>query len=173
MITIIASTNRPDSMTEVVATHYLNLIKAKNSDAQIFSLKQLPRDFAFSELYGGRSEEMTALIEKYIEPAAKMVFIIPEYHGSYPGILKTFFDGISAKFFREKKAGIIGISDGHAGNLRGQEHLMGVLQHMKMFVHYAQPKLSMIDKLVNEQNEITDERALKLLNDHADFMTNF
>jgi len=173
MITIVAATNRPDSMTELVANICLGIYNQKKVEAQILSLKQLPRDFAFSELYGQRSDDMGRLLETYVEKAEKFVFIIPEYNGSFPGVLKTFLDGSSPQFFRGKKAGMIGISDGHSGNQRGLEHLAGILFYMKMFVHYAQPKISAIDKLINAKGELDDARANKLLNDHADFMITF
>lgn len=173
MITVFSSTNRPDSMSEVVAGRYLEILKSKNADARMFSLKDLPADFITTDMYGKRSEAFETIINEIIIPTDKFVFVIPEYNGSYPGILKTFFDAAHPKFFRDKKAGIIGVSDGHAGNLRGQEHLTGVLNYMRMLVHYSQPKLSDIDHAINDQRQITDERTLRLLNDHADFMIKF
>ncbi len=173
MITVIASTNRPDSMTEIVAGKYFELVKSKVDDAKYFSLKQITAEFLHPQMYEKKHEAMIALVEEFIAPADKLVFIIPEYNGSYPGILKCFLDMVHPKYFREKKAGIIGLSDGHAGNLRGQEHLTGVLNHLRMLVHFAQPKLSDIDKMMDENGEINDERVLRLLNDHAERMINF
>ncbi len=173
MVTVIASTNRPESLTEIVAQKYFALVKSKESDAKYFSLQQLTTNFFHPNMYEKKDESLIALVEEFIAPSDKLVFIIPEYNGSYPGILKCFLDMVHPKYFREKKAGIIGISDGHAGNLRGQEHLNGVLQHLRMLVHFAQPKLSDINKMMNDDLEIVDERVLRLLHDHAERMINF
>jgi chromate reductase, NAD(P)H dehydrogenase (quinone) len=173
MITVVIATNRPDSMSEVIATKYLDILRSKGEDAQLLSMRDLPADFIVSDLYGKRSEAFAAILSTYVENVSKFVFIIPEYNGSYPGILKVFFDAAHPRYFREKKAGIIGVSDGHAGNLRGQEHLTGVLHYMKMFVHFSQPKLSDIDHAINDQLEVSDERTLRLLNEHADQMIKF
>lgn len=173
MITIVASTNRTDNKTEIVAGHYQKLLIEKGVEAQTFSLHSLPNDFITSEMYGTRSSDFAKEVTQYFENADKFVFIIPEYNGSYPGILKVLIDGLHPRYFKGKKAGLIGISDGHAGNLRGLEHLTGVLHHMRMMVHYSQPKLSEIDKTMDDDKQIIDPRTLKLLNEHADFIVNF
>jgi chromate reductase len=173
MITIISSTNRNNSRSEDVSREYHQILKDKGSDVRFFSLGQLPVGFLHPEMYKSVSDDMQAIIDEFIAPAEVFVFIIPEYNGSYPGILKTFLDTIPPKYFREKKAGIIGVSDGHAGNLRGEEHLTGVLHYLRLMVHYAQPKLSDIDKMLDENGRVVDERALRLLNDHAEKMIRF
>ncbi len=173
MITIISSTNRPDSKSLAVANSMQKLFAELNVPAQVLSLTQLPHDFAFADLYGKRSAEMHDIVAKYVEASNKFIFVVPEYNGSFPGVLKTFIDAIPPRLFKDKKASIIGVSDGHAGNLRGQEHLMGILHHIKMLVHYSKPKLSGIDKLVNANNEILDEHTSKILHDHAVLMSNF
>jgi len=173
MITVISSTNRIESMTDVVSQVYYQLLLDKKAEVQLLSMKQLPEDFLYENMYKSPRSAQNELVDKYIDKSDKFVFVIPEYNGSYPGILKLFLDTVPPKFFRDKKAGIIGVSDGHAGNLRGQEHLTSVLQHLKMFVHYSQPKLSNIDDLVDANKVLTDERALRLLGEHADKMMSF
>src|SRR4051794_37694711 len=84
MYTIISGTNRAGSHTEKVAFEYLKILKAKNTDAVIFTLEDvdvLKKNAAFSEM------EATFLI-----PVQKFIFIIPEYNGSFPGVLKAMID---------------------------------------------------------------------------------
>ena len=111
MITVISATNRAGSKTEVVSKCYDELLKARGVNSQVLSLMDLPRNFAFDELYGHRSREMTLLLEQFIANVDKFLFIIPEYNGSYPGVLKTFIDAIPPRMFKDKKAGIVGVSD--------------------------------------------------------------
>lgn len=173
MITVISSTNRTNARSENVARQYHQVLSEKGAQAKYFSLTELPSGFLHGDMYKSVSVNMQAIIDEYIVPSDVFVFVIPEYNGSYPGILKTFLDTIPPKYFREKKAGIIGISDGHAGNLRGEEHLTGVLHYLRLLVHYAQPKLSDIDKMLDENGILTDERAIRLINDHAEKMIRF
>lgn len=173
VITVISATNRKESLTAIVAQKYKSLLENSGVEVRYYSLTDLPADFIHSDMYGERSEQMKSVIEFYISGVNKFVFIAPEYNGSYPGILKTFIDGIPPRLFNKKKAGIIGVSSGHAGNLRGQEHLTGVLHYLKMFVHYNKLKLSNIDRLIGDSKQLNDESTLSRMQEHALDMVTF
>lgn len=166
MITVFSGTNRPDSNTLLVATQYCSLLSAAGLENQLLDLQSLPRDFAFTDLYGNRSTPMEGILKQYIENVEKFVFVVPEYNGSFPGVMKTLIDGIHPKFFRDKKAALIGLASGHAGNLRGLEHLTGILHYLKVHVHYNKLKLSDIDNLMHN-GRVVQEKALHQLTDHA------
>jgi NAD(P)H-dependent FMN reductase len=74
------------------------------------------------------------------------------------------------KSFWNKHASIIGLSDGHAGNMRGQDHLTGVLHYLKMHVHYHKPKLSNISKSFDSEGRLNNERYVAQLEEHADIV---
>lgn len=173
MITVISGTNRTDSYTKVVAEQYVEILRNEGQEVGFYSLDSLPKEFIVSDLYGERSQEFKSVIEQFFVPVNKFVFIIPEYNGSFPGIVKTFIDAIPPKLFHNKKAGIIGVSSGLAGNLRGQEHLTGILQYLKMFVHYNKLKLSHIDKIMDMSGTFKDEKDHSRLAEHAHQMISF
>ncbi|MDZ4822870.1 MAG: NAD(P)H-dependent oxidoreductase [Flavobacteriales bacterium] len=173
MITIIGGTNRPDSATEIVAQHYYSILKTREEEVQLLSLRDLPHEFAFSDVYGKRTEPMKLLVAQYIEAADKFLFVIPEYNGSFPGVLKTFIDAVHPKHFMGKKAAIVGLSEGHSGNLRGQDHLTGILHYLRMQVHYSKPKLSGIETLLNAGRMLVDEKTLNQLEVHAGLFVKF
>jgi NAD(P)H-dependent FMN reductase len=118
-------------------------------------------------MYAERSIEFVKLFEQMIEPARHLVFVIPEYNGSYPGVLKLFLDGSPVKSFWNKHASIIGLSDGQSGNLRGQDHLTGVLHYLKMHVHYHKPKLSGVSKAFDADGMFIHEQYIKQLEEHV------
>jgi NAD(P)H-dependent FMN reductase len=97
--------------------------------------------------------------------------VIPEYNGSYPGVLKLFIDASPVKSFWNKHASIVGLSDGHAGNSRGQDHLTGVLHYLKMHVHYHKPKLSGITKAFDADGKLVNERYMTQLTELAEIVT--
>lgn len=163
MITIISGTNRKDSFTESVSHVLASFLLQKGENAQVLALHQLPADFLFSDLYDHRTEEFNSILDQFVKPVDKFIFVAPEYNGSYPGVLKVFLEAMSPKTWTDKKALIVGVSDGHAGNLRGQEHLTGVLHYLKMHVHYNKPKLSSIERIMNESRDGFDERTTSQL----------
>jgi chromate reductase, NAD(P)H dehydrogenase (quinone) len=173
MITIISGTNRVDSFTETVAMHYASELAQLGAACQVLSLRQLPVNIVFSDVYGQRTPEMQAIIDQYIEPIHKFVFVVPEYNGSFPGVLKIFLDAVSPKLWKDKKSAMIGVSSGLAGNLRGQEHLTGILHYLKMNVHYSKPKLSGVDKLFSPERQLIHEPTRLILNEHAQAVVSF
>jgi len=162
MISIIAGTNRSKSNTIKVARSCHEILVGLNCESQIFSLEALPKDFFFAELYGEQSESFQRLLEKYIHSADQIIFVIPEYHGSFPGVLKAFMDALNGEDVENKKAFLVGVASGHAGGLRPLGQFTEVLHHLKMEVYSRKPKLSGIDKLVDE-DRITESAALDTL----------
>ena len=107
-------------------------------------------------------------------PVPKFIFISPEYNGSIPGVLKAMFD-ISdiQKSWWNKKALMTGISTGRAGNLRGMEHLTGILNYMKVTVHHNKLPISVVDTLLDKKGEITDAHTLDTINNQLDEFITF
>lgn len=173
MITVISATNRPNSMSLVVAQAYVSELQQLEEDCQLFDFQTLPADFAGPALYGETSASMRDLIGRYIEQSDKIVFVVPEYQGSFPGVLKAFLDGVAPRLFKNKKTAIVGVSDGRAGNLRGQEHLTGVLHYLKAHVHYSKPKLSQINTAIDRNGHWLDAVMHKMVHDHAREMVEF
>ncbi len=107
-------------------------------------------------------------------PTEKFIIISPEYNGSYPGILKLMIDNTDIKkVWWYKKVLLTGVSTGRAGNLRGMEHLSGVLLHLRMQVHYNRLPISVVDKLMDEHDHFTDLGTLNAINIQLDEFLKF
>jgi chromate reductase, NAD(P)H dehydrogenase (quinone) len=161
---IISGTNRKSALTQIVAKKYFELYSQNNAaETKYFSLENLPDTIAFSETFGQRSAEYETFINENIAWADKFVFLIPEYNGSFPGIIKLMIDSIQPKHFNFKKAAIVGVATGRAGNLRGMAHFSEVLNHIKVNVYFDKPPVSLADKLISD-NELTDTATIEVLN---------
>lgn len=169
MITIISGTNRPGSNSEKIANFYHNYTP---EETQVLSLKDLPKDFVFADSFCDSSEAFNQLVEKYIVNVDKFIFVIAEYNGGFPGILKAFIDAVHPKHFNNKKAALVGLSSGHSGALRPMDQFSDILHYLKVEVLSAKPKLSGIELLIKD-GELVDERALSLLNDQIDRFSRF
>lgn len=165
MYTIISGTNRSGSHSEKVANHYQQILKTKGIAATILSLEDidvLNKNEAFSKI------ENDLLI-----PSQKFIFILPEYNGSFPGILKAMIDISDVKkVWWGKKALLTGVSSGRAGNLRGIDQLTAILNHMKVIVHYNKLPLSSIDKIM-ENDLISNSSSLKDIDTQINEFINF
>ena len=163
MITIISATNRPNSNTLKIAQNYAQLMEKQGVEYKLFSLERLPHDFIATDLYNNRSENFQQLLNEYIIPARKFVFIVPEYNGSFPGVLKTFIDAVHPDINRGKKVALAGVSSGRAGNLRGLDHLTGILHYLGMHILPNKQPISSILTLLDESGNIKDEHTLKVI----------
>ena len=160
MYTIISGTNRIGSHTEKVAEEYQRILKNKNIDAKIFTLENL------DVLH--RSPELIKAEPEILIPTKKFIFIIPEYNGSYPGVLKAMIDNSDIyKVWNYKKALLTGVASGRAGNLRGMDHLADTLHYLKMNVFYNKLPISVINKVMDKEGKLNDE-TLKAINNQLD-----
>jgi chromate reductase len=164
MITIISATNRPNSNTRKVAASYAQLMEKQGVAPKLLSLELLSPDLDFMDLYGKRSEKFQQLLDQFIIPAEKFVFIVPEYNGSFPGILKLFIDAIHPDTNRGKKAALVGVATGRAGNLRGLDHLTSVLHYLGIYVHPNKLPISGVTGLLDANGVLKDEGTELVLN---------
>jgi chromate reductase, NAD(P)H dehydrogenase (quinone) len=174
MITIIIGTNRKDSVSSEIAIYYQNLLKRKGEESQILDLRELPEDFAFSALY-----EMSGTNETFnrfrttIEESHKFVFIVPEYNYSFPGVLKTFIDGLKyPDSFTDKKCAMVGISSGMHGAAVALSHLTDIFNYLGMNVLAQKPKLARINAHWKE-GELTNTLYQELLEEQVDKFIKF
>ncbi|MEP6616746.1 MAG: NADPH-dependent FMN reductase [Ginsengibacter sp.] len=157
MYTIISATNRVGSHTEKVARVYHHLLLNQGIDAKLITLV----DLNVLE----RNDGFINFENEWLVPAQKFIFLMPEYNGSYPGVLKAMIDITDVKkVWWWKKALLTGVSTGRAGNLRGMDHITGSLHHMNVIVHPNKLPISVIDKIMNKEGVISSTGTLDAIN---------
>lgn len=168
MVTIISGTNRPSSNTLIVAKYYQNQLAKKGLKSQLFDLQDLPENLIASDLYGKRSEAF-AKIQRLVTDTTKFLFVIPEYNGSFPGVLKTFIDACTyPNSFYDKKACLVGISSGKYGNIRGIEHFNGVCAYLHLNVMPLRLHIASIKAELNSEGELFKEDTVGFVNQQID-----
>jgi chromate reductase len=181
MITVISATNRPESNTIIAALHYAERLKALHSDipVEFLSLCNLSSEWFHSFMYNkdGMHQEIQAIQDQYMFPSTHFVFVMPEYNGSYPGVLKLFVDALSIRrrndVFKGKKALLVGVADGRAGNLRGMEDFTGVLNYLGTVVYPNKLPLSSFGKLLDDNRMLADPGTLNVIEQHVQDFLNF
>lgn len=170
---IISGTNRPNNNSIKVANYYLRGLQAKGQNWGVLSLSDLPTQVVASDLYGKRSEQF-AEIQTLVSAARRFVFIVPEYNGSYPGVLKVFMDACAfpVSFFN-KKAALAGISTGKYGNVRGIDHFTGVCNYMRMHVMPLKIHISHIQNELDESQSFFEPLTLKYVGEQIEEIARF
>jgi NAD(P)H-dependent FMN reductase len=172
-VVIISSTNRPNSNSLKVSKIYQSILSDLKIEHALFDFQNLPHNLAFSESFGKRTNDYNDMLNKHIRPFQKFIIISPEYNGSFPGILKTFLDSLHPKDWANKKVCLVGVADGRAGNLRGMEHLTGILQYLKMHVYHNKLPISLIGKILTPDSKFNSEEQLNTCRLQVEGFLNF
>lgn len=175
MITVISGTNRLNSEALHFADHYFRLLAQKAKEpVKLLALERISHDWFHPDMYekDHQTPSLAALQDEYILPATKFVYVIPEYNGGFPGALKLFIDACSVRDYRAnffgKKAALIGVATGRAGNLRGIDHLTGIMHHVGTIVMPQVLPISSIEKLMDAEGSITDPATLHTMERHVE-----
>lgn len=170
-ISIICGTNRPDAKSLAVAKAYEAGIAALSKqfldwkpEVRLTSMADLPPDFL--NVQWEDNAEIKALGKYCLGSSQLLVFVIPEYNGGFPGILKAFLDAVDPAVMKNRTAAIVGVSDGRTGNLRGSDQLSNVLNHMKVTVYHDKVKLSGISEFINEEG-VAKPEVVQMLSMHV------
>ncbi|MBW7840434.1 MAG: NAD(P)H-dependent oxidoreductase [Chitinophagaceae bacterium] len=158
--TIISGTDRVNSHSRIVAEIYKEVLCSKGIHPLFFSMEN------FNPLKD--EEAFKKAQDELLIPATKFVFVIPEYNGSYPGVLKAMIDRTDPRaVWYYKKALLTGVSTGRAGNLRGMDHLADTLNFMRMTVHYNKLPISKVDHLLDADGHL-DEVTMSVIDRQVD-----
>jgi chromate reductase, NAD(P)H dehydrogenase (quinone) len=177
MITLISGTNRIPSQT-LVLTRFADTCFREQSheETSLLDLATVEEPFLIGSGYrpGDQSEAIRLIQQAMILPARGFYLVVPEYNGSFPGILKYFIDACSVADYKAsfdgKKAAILGLSSGRAGNLRGMDHLTGILHYLNVQVMPNRLPVSRIEGLLVD-GELADEGSIELIRRHvAEFL---
>lgn len=177
MITVISGTNRPGSRTLMIAKHVVKSLQSAGADeVALIDLCDLDHRFFSPEMYNPEKtpNEFRTHQEELVLGASKLVFVAPEYNGSFPGALKTFIDAISvhrySENFKHKPVALIGVSTGRAGNLRGLDHLADILLHMGAHLVVEKMPISQAGQLLNSEGELIDEATISALAKQSSYL---
>lgn len=131
-ILVIVGTNRRNSLSRQIANYYHAILQQQGADSVIMDLSGLPGDFIISALYDNTGKDPAFNeFKNAVEKAKKIVFIVPEYNNSYPGVLKAFIDGMSyPSGLANKKMALVGLSAGHQGGALALSHLNDIFSYL-------------------------------------------
>lgn len=173
MITLLSGTNRPDSKTLEVARLANAILTRNNHDVSLLDLSQLPPELFLKESYASTPDSFK-VFQQAILDADGILTVVPEYNGSFPGVLKYFIDMLRfPESLYEIPAGFIGISAGPWGALRAVEHLEMIFQYRHAHLFGRRCFLPQIHQKLDSEGQLVEQaledRLEKTVLDFADF----
>lgn len=174
MITIVCGTNRNGSNSFFLSQYCKQALMQLGSNSEIIDLALLPHDFIFSCLYKPSTPNpIFSDFQNKMVQASKYLFVVPEYNGSFPGVLKGFIDGMPyPATFKNKKVAMIGLSAGMQGGGLAMSHLGDILSYMGAHLLAERPKLAMFDSH-SDKTTITNVLYQQLINQQMQSLIDF
>lgn len=172
MITIISASNRKGNLTSYFSNYCKSFFEQNSVEYNYFSLHDLPDQISLASVYEYEYSHFSRLAKEYILPASKLLFLIPEYNGSIPGILKLWLDGTHPEYFKGKKAALIGLSAGRAGNLRGMDHFTDILHYLQVNVMPQKLPISGMNDFLKE-GVLVDQVTSQLIDEQLNRLIEF
>jgi NAD(P)H-dependent FMN reductase len=156
MITLICGTNRPDANTRKVARQIESMLAERGRDVTLLDLADLPRGLFDPSAYAEKPPEFGRFQEAILN-CDGILAVIPEYNGSFPGVMKYFIDMLR---FPDSLKGIpaafVGVAAGEWGGLRAIEQLEMIFQYRSAHLYGKRLFLKKIHALLDEDGKLHD-----------------
>lgn len=141
-----------------VAGHVASLYRKLGERVEVLDLGELPSEAFTAEVFKEKPSQLeTAFTDKVLESDG-IVVIVPEYNGSFPGILKHFVDLLPfPESFDCRPVAFIGLAAGYYGALRAVEQLQMVFAYRNAYLFNRRVFIPSAYKIFDEDDQITDE----------------
>lgn len=174
-IVVVSGTNRAGAMSLKVARMTKVRLEALGARVTLINLQDLPQSIFTPEVYKNKPDEFSPFQDAILQ-ANGIVFVVPEYNGSYPGVLKYFIDMWKyPDSFQNRCVAYIGVSAGIWGGLRSVEHLQGVMGYRnafqfnervfinKIYSRWRDGKIMKLDEKEFDIEELLEQQAVNFV----------
>lgn len=162
-ITILSCTDRPNSWALKISKYVAERYNAIEVNAKVISLEDYPLADVVGGKYGKDLPTVTAFNNKVLD-ADGIVFVIPEYNGSFPGILKMFIDYLPfPEAFNKVPMSFIGEASGAFGSLRSVEQFQMIANYRNALQFPERVFISRVNKEFDPETGLEDSFKEDLL----------
>lgn len=174
MIEIIAGTNRPASNTLKVAHLVESLYRKSNTPARILSLADLPAEIFSPSSYAVKPPAFEPFKERVLESDGLHV-VVPEYNGSFPGVMKYFIDMLKfPESFEHRCVAFTGLAAGIWGAFRSVEQLQMIFGYRNAYIMPERVWIPRINDQWNEdESDFIDPSISRMLQKQVDLFARF
>lgn len=170
---IISATDRPGSRALKVSNYLKSQYAEQGLDTEVISLENYP----WSDVIGGSYNSDLPAVKAFNEPiinADGLLFVVPEYNGSFPGVLKVFIDYMPfPESLLHKPIAYVGEAAGAFGALRAVEQLQLILNYRNALNFPDRVFLQRVHNSFDEQEGPTEEATKKLMRTQIEGFSEF
>lgn len=172
-ITILSCTDRPGSWALKVSNYVAELYKRLDVETEVVSLEEFPLIDVVGGKYGEKIPSVEAFNDRVLTTDG-LIFVIPEYNGSFPGILKLFVDYLPfPKAFEKMPMAFIGEASGAFGALRSVEQFQMIANYRNAFQFPERVFIPRVNREFDPEKGFEDSFKETLLNNQVKNFTKF
>lgn len=171
-IVVVCGTNREGALSRLLATEVAETYKQRDQQVDLLDMNELPAEVLQPTAYKDQPANVKQLVDRFLA-ADGVVFVIPEYNGSYPGVVKLFVDMLPyPEGFESRPCAFIGIAAGQFKSLRAVEHFQQVAGYRNAYMY---PRRIFIGDSFKQfvDGKLSDDELTKRLHDQAEGFLKF
>lgn len=172
-VSILSGTDRPGSNALKIARYLVPLYEKEGVEVKIASLEDYPISDVAGGVYGKPNPRVESFNEKIILSDG-IVMVIPEYNGSFPGILKLFIDYLPfPEALQKKPVAFIGEAAGAFGALRAVEQMQMICSYRNAHNFPERVFLQRVNKIFSEEEGVKDRFTAELIESQVQGFVHF
>ena len=134
-IVVVCGTNREGALSRLLAAEVAESYRQRGQTVDVLDMNELPAEALLPTAYKEQPESVTKLVDRFLASDG-VVFVVPEYNGSYPGVLKLFIDMLPYPAgFDSRPSAFVGIAAGQFKSLRAVEHFQQVAGYRNAYIY--------------------------------------
>jgi chromate reductase len=154
MITIISGTNRQGSNSLKISRQAEAILHGEEIETTLINLEEFPSEALNPSVYGEKPATLAPWIEA-VQKSDGILVVIPEYNGSFPGVLKFFIDLLPfPESFDHRPVAFIGLSAGQFGGLRAVEQMEMVFGYRNAYLYPNRIFLPAVHQRLDDQGQL-------------------
>ena len=132
--------------------------EALGETVELIDLADLPKEAFSVDVFKEKPAELEEGFAAKVLESDGIVVVVPEYNGSFPGILKHFIDLLPfPESFDCRPVAFIGLAAGYYGALRAVEQLQMVFAYRNAYLFNRRVFIPAAYKIFDEEGRINDE----------------
>ena len=165
-IATILGTSRPGNYTRKAIALIENELLRLNADVRIVRVDPAELILPFPE-QAGTFPDVAAMQEK-IRGSDGVVIATPEYHGTFPAMLKLIIENLGyPSAISNKPIGLLGVASGSIGAIKSLEMLRSVCSHSGGIVLPGPVSVANVQRVFDEQGVCQDASEEKYIRELA------
>lgn len=167
-VAILLGSVRAGRHSHKVALHLAEELTHRGVQTNLIDLSEFALPIMGSkEGYNDSYDENFKHIGKLLEEGDALLFVSPEYHGSFSGVLKNTLDHFWSEF-KKKPIGVVTVSSGKMGGINASTQMQHVILSLGAFAMPLKLLVPEIQQSFNESFEPATEKLHKSVNHFLD-----